>query len=32
VVKCKAEEVVPPDQTLVRPYLAPLSFAGFGRD
>ena len=32
VVKCKAEEVVPPDQTLVRPYLAPLSFGGFGRD
>lgn len=32
VVKCKAEEVVPPDETLVRPYLAPLSYRGFGMD
>jgi hypothetical protein len=30
VVKCKAEEVVPPGESLVRPYLAPLSFSGFG--
>jgi len=29
VVKCKAEEVV---QDNVRPFLAPLSFTGFGRD
>ena len=29
VVKCKAEDVVPSDQQLVRPYLAPLS-QGFG--
>ena len=28
VVKCKAENVV--DDSLVRPYLAPLSFRGFG--
>lgn len=32
VVKCKAEEVVPPNETLVRPYLAPLSYRGFGMD
>jgi hypothetical protein len=30
VVKCKAEEVVPPGETLVRPFLAPLSYRGFG--
>lgn len=30
VVKCKAEEVVPPDQQLIRPYLTPLSYQGFG--
>lgn len=31
VVKCKAEEVVPSD-SLIRPYLAPLSYRGFGMD
>ena len=30
VVKCKAEEVVPSDQSVVRPYLAPISYRGFG--
>jgi hypothetical protein len=30
VVKCKAEEVVPASEQLVRPYLTPLSFQGFG--
>jgi hypothetical protein len=30
VVKCKAEEVVPPGESLVRPYLTPLSYRGFG--
>jgi hypothetical protein len=32
VVKCKAEEVVPASESLVRPYLAPLSYRGFGMD
>lgn len=32
VVKCKAEEVVPPNETLVRPFLSPLSYRGFGMD
>ena len=31
VVKCKAEEVIPADQQLVRPYMAPLGSA-FGSD
>ncbi len=30
VVKCKAEDAIP--NNLVRPYLAPLSFKGFGSD
>lgn len=30
VVKCKAEEVVPSDGSVVRPYLAPISYRGFG--
>jgi len=30
VVKCKAEEVVPQGESLVRPFLAPLSYRGFG--
>ena len=32
VVKCKAEEVIPEGESLVRPYLAPLSYRGFGMD
>jgi hypothetical protein len=32
VVKCKAEEVVPDGESLVRPYLSPLSYRGFGMD
>ena len=32
VVKCKAEEVVPQGESLVRPFLAPLSYRGFGMD
>ena len=31
VVKCKAEESPASDDSLVRPYLAPLSFSTFGR-
>jgi hypothetical protein len=31
-VKCKAEEVVPANESLVRPFLAPLSYRGFGMD
>ena len=31
VVKCKAEEQISGDDSLVRPYLAPLSFSTFGR-
>jgi hypothetical protein len=30
VVKCKAEDVVPNAESIVRPYMAPLSFRGFG--
>lgn len=30
VVKCKAEEVMPGNDSMVRPYLAPLSFNPFG--
>jgi hypothetical protein len=30
VVKCKAENVV--SDSVVRPYLAPLSYRGFGMD
>lgn len=30
VVKCKAEDIV--DEAVVRPYLAPMSFRGFGTD
>jgi hypothetical protein len=30
VVKCKADNVVPDVESVVRPYLAPLSFRGFG--
>jgi len=30
VVKCKAENATPDSESLVRPYLAPLSFSGFG--
>jgi hypothetical protein len=32
VVKCKAEEVLPASESLVRPFLAPLSYRGFGMD
>lgn len=32
VVKCKAEEVIPSSESVVRPYLAPLSYRGFGMD
>ena len=32
VVKCKAEEVIPSSESMVRPYLAPLSYRGFGMD
>lgn len=32
VVKCKAEEVIPASESLVRPYLTPLSYRGFGMD
>lgn len=32
VVKCKAEDVVPDSNSVVRPYLAPLSYRGFGMD
>ncbi len=32
VVKCKAEEVIPASESLVRPFLAPLSYRGFGMD
>ena len=32
VVKCKAEEAIPEGESLVRPYLAPLSYRGFGMD
>lgn len=32
VLKVKAEEVVPADQQLIRPYLAPMSIRGFGMD
>ena len=31
VVKCKAEEMVQGEDSMVRPYLAPLSFSTFGR-
>ncbi len=31
VVKCKAEDALPENDSLVRPYLAPLSFSTFGR-
>jgi hypothetical protein len=31
-VKCKAEDVVPDSNSVVRPYMAPLSFRGFGMD
>lgn len=31
VVKCKAENATPDSESLVRPYLAPLSFSGFGK-
>ena len=30
VVKCKAEELIDPAESMVRPYLAPLSYRGFG--
>ena len=30
VVKCKAEDAVPDVNSVVRPYLAPLSYRGFG--
>jgi hypothetical protein len=30
VVKCKAEGVVPSDDSVVKPFLAPLSYRGFG--
>jgi hypothetical protein len=30
-VKCKAEDALPENDSLVRPYLAPLSFSTFGR-
>ena len=32
IVKCKTENVVTPEDSVVRPYLAPLSYRGFGRD
>jgi len=32
VVKCKAEDAVPDSNSVVRPYLAPLSYRGFGMD
>jgi hypothetical protein len=32
VVKCKAEDVVPDSSSVVRPYLAPLSYRGFGME
>ena len=32
VVKCKAEDVVPDSNSVVRPYLAPLSYRGFGME
>ena len=31
-IKCKAEDVVPDVNSVVRPYLAPLSYRGFGMD
>ena len=31
-IKCKAEDVVPDSNSVVRPYLAPLSYRGFGMD
>ena len=31
-IKCKAEETRPPNDSLVRPYMAPLSYRGFGMD
>ena len=30
VVKCKTEDALPNNESLVRPYLAPLSYQGFG--
>lgn len=32
VVKCKAENTVPDSDSVVRPYLAPLNFRGFGME
>jgi hypothetical protein len=32
IVKCKAEDVSPDSNSVVRPYLAPLSYRGFGMD
>lgn len=32
VVKCKADNVIPDVDSVVRPYLAPLSYRGFGMD
>lgn len=32
VVKCKAENVITDNQSMVRPFLAPLSYRGFGMD
>ena len=32
VVKCKTEDAISPSESVVRPYLAPLSYRGFGMD
>ena len=32
VVKCKAEEIIDPSDSMVRPYLTPLSYTGFGKN
>jgi hypothetical protein len=31
-IKCKAEDTVPDSNSVVRPYMAPLSYRGFGMD